>query len=103
MGSLDKTRQKFIVALAILGIINLLLVAYLVWPGTSLKALEAREHSLEEQEKTLTKEVAPLDHIDDKLAKTRDDVKKLYEQKVPNQFSEISQHLEKLIKETGVA
>jgi hypothetical protein len=46
--------------------------------------------------------VTPLIGIDKKLAQTRVDVKKFYEQKVPNQFSEISQHLEKLMKDTGV-
>ena len=46
--------------------------------------------------------MAPLQGIDKKLAQTRVDVKKFYEQKVPSQFSQISQHLEKLMQETGV-
>ena len=46
--------------------------------------------------------MTPLNGIDKQLAQTRVDVKKFYEQKVPGQFSQISQHLEKLMKEAGV-
>ena len=46
--------------------------------------------------------MTPLIGIDKKLAQTRVDVKKFYEEKVPSQFSQISQHLEKLMKEAGV-
>jgi Tfp pilus assembly protein PilO len=60
------------------------------------------EQSLRDQEKTLSHEVAPLKGIGTKLAQTRLDVAKFYEQKVPSQFSQISQHLEKLMQETGV-
>ena len=102
MGSLEKTKRKFLLVLGMLGLLDLLLVAYLVWPGTSLSSLQAREQSLQEKERALTKEVAPLIGIDEKLVRTRADVKKLYEEKVPTEFSQISQHLDKLTKETGV-
>jgi Tfp pilus assembly protein PilO len=72
-------------------------------PGSSPSALAAQEKALQEQVNTLTREVAPLKGIDQQLARTRVDVKQFYEQKVPNQFSQISQHLEKLMKDTGVS
>jgi Tfp pilus assembly protein PilO len=102
MNNLAKTRKQFTSVLAVLGAVDLLLIIYLLLPGSSPAARLAQEESLREQKKTLTSEVAPLNGIDKKLAQTRVDVKKFYEQKVPNQFSQISQHLEKLMQETGV-
>ncbi len=102
MGDLKKIRQQFILILAVLGVVDLLLLIYLFLPGSSPSARLAQEQSLQEQVTTLTREVAPLQGIDKKLDQTRADVKKFYEQKVPSQFSQISQHLEKLMQETGV-
>jgi|SRR5580765_94483 Tfp pilus assembly protein PilO len=102
MGNLAKLKQQFTLVLAVLGVVDLLLVVYLLWPGTSPSARLAQEQSLQEQEKTLMREVAPLKGIDKQLAQTRVDVKKFYEQKVPSEFSQISQHLEKLKQEAGV-
>jgi Tfp pilus assembly protein PilO len=82
--------------------VDLLLIVYLLLPGTSQSVKSAQEHSLEEQANTLAREVAPLQGIEGKLGQTRIDVKKLYAQNIPSQYSELSQHLEKLMKETGV-
>jgi Tfp pilus assembly protein PilO len=103
MNNLTKTRRQFTLILGILGAIDLLLIVYLVLPGSSASGRLAQEQSLHEQVKTLKHDVAPLIGIDGKLAQTRVDVKHLYEQKVPSQFSQISQHLEKLMQETGVS
>ncbi|MCU1219429.1 MAG: hypothetical protein JWN42_626 [Candidatus Angelobacter sp.] len=100
--NLAKMRKQFTVIMAVLGALDLLLIIYLLLPGSSPAARSAQEESLREQKNTLTRDVAPLNGIDKKLAQTRLDVKKLYEQKVPSQFSQISQHLEKLMQETGV-
>jgi Tfp pilus assembly protein PilO len=102
MGNLAKIRQKFMLILAVLGAVDLLLIVYLLLPGSSPSGKLAQEQSLQEQVKTLTREVAPLQGIDKKLAQTRVDVKAFYEQKVPHEFSQISQHLEKLMREAGV-
>jgi Tfp pilus assembly protein PilO len=102
MRNLTKVRRQFVVVLAVLGVVDLLLIIYLLLPGSSPSGRLAKEQSLQQQVTALTLEVAPLHGIDKKLAQTRVDVKKFYEQKVPSQFSEISQHLEKLMQETGV-
>jgi Tfp pilus assembly protein PilO len=102
MGNLAKVRQQFMLIVAVLGLVDLLLIVYLLLPGSSPSARLAQEQSLQEQAKSLQKEVAPLQGIDKKLDQTRADVKKFYEQKVPSQFSQISQHLEKLMQQTGV-
>lgn len=103
MGNLARVRKRFVTILAVLGAVNLLLIIYLLLPGSSPSALTARERSLQDQANTLSREVAPLKGIDKQLEQTRVDVKQFYEQKVPSQFSEISQHLEKLMKDTGVS
>ena len=102
MNNLTKMRQRFTLVLAVLGAVDLLLIIYLLLPGSSPSSRAAMEQNLRDQEKTLTREVTPLKGIDKQLAQTRVDVKHFYEQKVPSEFSQISQHLEKLMKETGV-
>jgi Tfp pilus assembly protein PilO len=103
MNHLEKTRKQFTTILAILGGLNLLLIIYLLLPGSSPAARAAQEESLREQKQALTREVTPLIGIDQKLAQTRVDVKRFYQDKVPGQFSQISQHLEKLMKDAGVS
>jgi Tfp pilus assembly protein PilO len=102
MNNLAKMQKQFTLIMSVLGALDLLLIIYLLLPGSSPAARSAQEESLREQKNTLHSEVAPLIGIDKKLAGTRVDVKKFYEQKVPSQFSQISQHLENLMKETGV-
>ena len=102
MKNLAKTKNQFTLILSVLGAVNLLLIVYLLLPGSSPSARAAQEESLRQQKNTLNSEVTPLIGIDKKLAQTRVDVKKFYAQKVPSQFSEISQHLETLMKEAGV-
>lgn len=102
MNHLEKTRKQFTTTLAALGAVDLLLIIYLLLPGSSPSARAAQEESLREQKQALTRDVTPLIGIDKKLAQTRVDVKKFYEQKVPSQFSQISQQLEKLMKDAGV-
>src|ERR1051326_9396912 len=102
MNHLAKKKTQFTLIISVLGVVNLLLLVYLLLPGSSPSARAAQEESLRQQKQTLTAEVAPLIGIDKKLAQTRVDVKKFYAQKVPSQFSEISQHLETLMKDAGV-
>jgi Tfp pilus assembly protein PilO len=102
MNNLAKKKNQFTLILSVIGVVDLLLLVYLLLPGSSPSARAAQEESLRQQKKTLAAEVTPLIGIDKKLAQTRVDVKKFYEQKVPSQFSEISQHLEKLMQEAGV-
>ena len=102
MNRLVKMRQRFTLILAVLGALDLLLIIYLLLPGSSPSARAALEQSLRDQERTLSREVAPLKEIGTQLAQTRVDVKNFYEQKVPSEFSQISQHLEKLMKDNGV-
>lgn len=102
MGNLTKVRTQFILILTVLGLLDLALIGYLLWPGSSRSGKLAQEQALQQKANALAHEVAPLRDISQDLSRTRVDVKKFYEQKIPSQSSEISQHLEKLVQETGV-
>jgi hypothetical protein len=102
MGSLTKVRTQFILILTVLGLLDLALIGYLLWPGSSKAGKLAQEQALQQKATALSREVEPLRNIGPMLDKTRVDVRKFYDQKVPSESSEISQHLEKLVQETGV-
>jgi Tfp pilus assembly protein PilO len=103
MTNLAETRKRYIIILAVMGALDLLLMIYLFLPGSRASSKLAEERRLQEQVTALTHEVSPLRDIGEKLITTRGDIKKFYEQKVPSQFSQISQHLEKLTQESGVS
>jgi Tfp pilus assembly protein PilO len=103
MNTLARIKRRFTLVLAGLAAVDLILLVYLLWPGASPSAKLAQEENLQQQQTALCREVAPLKDIDQKLTQTRGDVQRFYEQKVPTEFSQISQHLEKLVQETGVS
>lgn len=103
MGSLQSVRRRFTIALGILGAISLALLVYLLWPGSSVSSQTAKEQDLQQQYRVLSREVAPLRGIDQKLVQTRADIASLYQERIPGHFSQISQEVEKLVRETGVS
>jgi Tfp pilus assembly protein PilO len=104
MTPLGPMRQKFIVVLLVLSAASLALVVYLLWPGRSTQAEQQREeHDLRQQLTRINREVAPLQGIDEKLIKTRADVKKFYDQHVASRWSEVSEEINKLAHENGFA
>jgi len=94
MGNLAPIRQRFTVAAAVLGAIVLALLVYLLWP----RSIQADKVSLSRTRDNLTREVARISDP----AQTREDLKQLYTENVPDRFSSISEELEKLFKESGV-
>jgi Tfp pilus assembly protein PilO len=104
MTPLDSVRQKFIVALSVLSLASLALIVYLLWPGRSTPAEQRREEQdLRLQLARVTREAAPLEGLDEKLVKTRADVKKFYDQHVASRWSEVSEEINKLAQENGFA
>jgi Tfp pilus assembly protein PilO len=84
--------------------VSLALAVYLFWPGRSTRAEQQREEEeLRQQLIDITSEAAPLQGIDQKLIKTRADVKKFYEQHVASRWSEVSDEINKLGQENGFA
>jgi Tfp pilus assembly protein PilO len=103
MTGLAQIKKRFFTALGILAVVALVLLGYLLWPGSSSVGRRAREEALQQQYRALGHEVAPLKDIDGKLMQTRADINNLYAQQIPNRWSEISSHLENLVRESGVS
>ena len=101
MNNLAKMRQRFTLILSVLGALDLLLIIYLLLPGSSTTAKAALEQVCASRKKHLASRCAADGHRQE-LAQTRVDVKNFYQQKVPSEFSQISQHLIKLMNDTGV-
>lgn len=102
MRDLEQIRKRVYTVLGILGGISVLLLVYLLWPGTSVSAQKAQADSLEQQYRSLAREVEPLNGIEGKLVQTRADVKDLYKASVPSRASEISLRLEKISQAVGI-
>ncbi len=96
MGDLLEIRKRFLVAVTILGAINLALVVYLLWPGPARPSQEV----LQQQYNKLNREVALWEKSNPE--KTRADLKQLYAENLPGRWSQISQQVDKLIRDAGV-
>lgn len=102
MTGLAQIKKRFFTVLGILAIIDVVLLGYLLWPGSSSAGRRAREEALQQQYRSLGHEVAPLKDIDGKLMQTRADINDLYSEQIPNRWSQISSHLENLVRDSGV-
>jgi Tfp pilus assembly protein PilO len=102
MRDLQKIRQRVFTVLAILGFICAGFLVYLLWPGSSISAQREQAEALQQQYKTLSREVEPLNGIESKLMQTRADIKNFYRDTVPSRASEISLRLEKISQGAGV-
>jgi Tfp pilus assembly protein PilO len=102
MRDLQKIRQRVFTVLAILGFICAGLLVYLLWPGSSISAQREQAEALQQQYKSLSREVEPLNGIEGKLMQTRADIKNFYKDTVPGRASEISLRLEKISQDSGV-
>jgi hypothetical protein len=96
MGDLLTIRKRFVVGVTVLGAINLALLVYLLWPTPAQRSPEA----LQQQYKSLSREVELWKKSNPE--KTRADLKQLYADNLPGRWSQISQQVDKLIRETGV-
>jgi Tfp pilus assembly protein PilO len=100
--NLTVIKQRFIVALVIMAIVDVALITYLMWPGSSLSALETERAALQSKYSALRGEVKPLEQMDVKLAQTRSNITDLYKETIPRRSSQIAQELDRLKKAAGV-
>lgn len=96
---MQKLRNRFIVLLAILLVIDVGLVVYLLWPRSDA---HAEEQQLQQQVLVMTRQVAPLHGIEKKLEDTRTNFKTFYGDRVLGHWSQISSELHKLAQANGV-
>jgi Tfp pilus assembly protein PilO len=102
MTSLGRLRKKFTFLLALLAVLDLALVVYLLWPGGA-KASRTQEEALQQEYRSMTRDVAPLRGIDGKLLHSRDDLKRFYQEQLPGKYSQISDEIAKLAHDNGVS
>jgi hypothetical protein len=97
INDLTRLRPRLITAATMLALTSACLLGYLVWPQPTGPA-PAR---LEEEYKRLSGEVGLWQKSNPD--KVRSDLQLLYSEDVPARWSEISQRMEKLIRESGVS
>ena len=103
MTRVQRMRRNFTVVLVVLAIINLGFLTYLLWPGRSNQAKRrADEKALQQELAEKRRHAKPLEGVEAKLTKSREDVKKMYRERVPSRFSDITDQLHKLAQENGV-
>jgi len=104
MTNLQKIRQRFVVALIALAVLNVAFIAFLLWPGTSNRSARlAEKEDLQKQLKLKRDQAAPLKGIEQKLAQTRQDIKKFYAERIISRYSQISEQVQKLAQSNGVS
>src|SRR5258708_24387461 len=101
MTSLGQLRKKLTFVLAGLGVVDLVLVVYLLWPGGASTA-KAQEESLQQQYRNMTHEVAPLRGVDNKLLRSRQDITRFYHDQRPSRYSKISDQIVRLARDNVV-
>jgi Tfp pilus assembly protein PilO len=102
MRNLSRIKKRFFTVLTVLAVLDVVLLGYLLWPGSSNAGRKARETELQQNLQSLNREVGPLKNIDQTLLKTRSDIASFYKDRIPDRWSEISSQLDKLTHEAGV-
>ncbi len=96
MGNLLQVKRRFVLAVTVLGAMSAGLLAYLLWPGSAGPPQE----TLQKQYNDLKRDVDRWQKSNPE--KTRADLKQFYTENLPARYSQISERVDKLIRETGV-
>jgi type IV pilus assembly protein PilO len=102
MTAIERMRRLFTIALALLAFLDLAMIVYLRWPGTTNAVRHEQEEALKQELARKKAAAGPLHGIDKKLLDDRDQVKNLYKENIPNRWSEISTEVQKLAQENGI-
>lgn len=103
MTGLAKARRSFLVALAVLLVLDLTAAAFLLSPwGRSRAAREQEYDTVRIRLQQTMNEVRPLQGIDQKLDRARKDTAEFYAQRLPAESSAVSGKLGGLAKENSV-
>ena len=103
MAEIRDTRRKLQIAIAAMVGIDVLALALLVSPlvGSS-RAREEQQEQLWRELQAKTREVEPLQNVDNKIVTAREQIADFYKTRLPGTNSAISEELGKLAGETGV-
>ena len=101
MRNLRQTRNKFLIVLVVLLVLDAAAAAYLVFgpkPGSYREQLEQARRELQAKRA----QAEPLKHIDQKLEQAQKDIRGFADGRLPQMYSAISEQLEKLAREHSV-
>jgi|SRR6267378_3108459 len=96
-------RRIFTIALAVMGALSLGFAVYLLWGSSSGKDRKDEQNALRRELDLRKQQAAPLMGIETKLTRSREDVKKLVQDRVPAHFSDVTRQLFRLAQENGVS
>jgi type IV pilus assembly protein PilO len=103
MAGLARARRNFMVALAVLLVLDVAAVAFLFSPwGRSRAARDQEYDNVRVQLQATMSEVRPLQSIEQKLDRARKDTAAFYAQRLPAESSAVSAELGRLAKENSV-
>jgi hypothetical protein len=97
MANLRETRRKLTAAIAVLLCLDAVAGLLLIFPiGGSTKMRRERANQLRAEWQAKNKEVQPLQGIDKKVEEAKSDIAKFYDERLPAQYSVVTETLGKL-------
>jgi type IV pilus assembly protein PilO len=104
MKNLSSLRQRIIIVLVLLGVVDAVAVTYLLLPSrTDISAQKEALTEAEQQAGQLTRTVAPLRDVGAKLKKTDADINEFYKTRLASRYSEILDEIGKVASNNHVA
>ncbi len=103
MPDVRESRRRFVIVIVVLLCLDLAAAAVLMSPiGSGSRSGQQRLHQLQAQLTAKTREVVPLRGIDQKVADAKVEIDKFYKDRLPANYSSISERLGKLAAANGV-
>jgi type IV pilus assembly protein PilO len=104
MKNLNMVRQRIVIALVILGLIDAVALTYLLLPSrTDMSAQREALNEAEQEARRLTQTVAPLRDIQTKLRKADVDINDFYKNRLASRYSEVVDEIGKVASNSRVA
>jgi len=98
-----ETQRKLKIAVAVLAVIDVVAVGILLSPLVgSARARQEQQEQLWRELQMKTREVEPLQNVDQKIVTAREQIDSFYKTRLPSENSAISEELGKLASQTGV-
>lgn len=103
MADIRETRRKLIIALVVLLVLDVGAVAVLLSPiGTARSVQQQELAQLQSELQTKTREVAPLQGIDQKVDEAKQQVHSFFDNRLPSHYSQIVDELGKIAQASHV-
>src|SRR5207248_5074061 len=104
MNNLSSVRQRIVIILILLGVVDAVALTYLLLPSrTDMAAQREALNEAEQEARRLTLTVAPLRDIGTKLKKADTDINDFYKNRLASRYSEILDEIGKVASNNRVA